>query len=460
MCIRPKFILVRQDKCKPWKVDAYKRVADRFADSDIHKRIYPYWMNKVLVPCGNCVECLRARQNDLAARVVLAAKQYNSMHFWTLTYDEVNIPLSARKAFVFKDTGEVVLDSVPKSIVRLKRTQENIFSDEMVAYFRRKIIDMKRSKNARVLFVPWLTNQEDKEYDEYYYITPSLHRRDVKLWLKRCRVYYEREFGKPLSDFKYVFAGEFGPNTCRPHYHIITLGLSDKEVAYMRNSWEHRFGFTKVMKIPAFNKDGSSGYVLAAKYISKYIIKGEFEADSVLNGYCEKPRVCLSRYIGTSIPDELVDYYRCTDVFGRYGLDSLVVEKGSRFDRQLSLSDLVKLYNEVRKRAVLRLGSSWLPLPKAVMRSLFSVDDYYYSILHEKNVKFARQSVVQMAFSSFVESDFLADLVSEFRSLGREPDEETAFIISSWFDQQKGSVEIKESAGKAAFQSFYAKSKF
>ena len=352
----------------------------------------------------------------------------------------------------------MILDKVPVSLVRLKRGEVSLFTDDQISSFRDEIKMMPRTPSARVLFKE-SSQPVVNGFKKYYYITPSLHRRDVRMWLKTSRVRFERQFGKKLSDFKYVLAGEFGPNTCRPHYHIILLGLSKFELLFLTEQW--KYGFTKIKKIPAFNGDGSSGFVLAAKYISKYIVKGDFEADCVKNGFVERPRVCLSRYIGTSIPDELVDYYRCTDVFGRYNLDTLQVDDGSRFGRTLSLDDLCRFYSEVRKRSVYRLGlSSWLPLPKVIMKRLFSVDESYYNLEKFKYETFSRQSIVQMAFASFVESDFLSDYIRELRSDKSLSDDQIVDKIDSFIKSQKDANEIKESFGKKDFQSFYAKSRF
>lgn len=469
MCLRPRFIYVFRDKTKLHKQLAYKQVVDKFAYPGLRERVEPRFVQRVQVPCGHCVECLRARQSDLAARVAIAAKDAHSLHHLTLTYSEDTVPLCARKAFVSIETGEVVLDNVPVQLCRLSRNVKPLFNEYYIADFRKKIHKMRRSPQARVLTVDshYITAslddpcslQDDRflGWDTYYFVSPSLQRRDVRLWLKRSRVRYEREFGVKMSDFKYVCAGEFGPRTCRPHYHILFIGAKDKEVKFLQSQWQ--FGFSKYKKIPEINKDGSSGFVLAAKYVSKYIVKGDFEADSVKNGYVERPRLCLSRFIGTTLPDDLVDYYRCYDVFGRYNLDSLIVENGSRFDKQLSLEDLARLYTEFRKRAVFRFGlNSWVPLPRCIIKQLFSVHDSYYSIEKFKNVDYVRQSLVQMAFNSFVEGDFLDDFIRELRSNDSLSESEILDKVVEYLSSEEISIQKKEEVGRQNLREFYANS--
>lgn len=459
MCLRPRHITVFYNRTKLHKQLSYSRVISKWCDGELANRIDHRFSQLIKVPCGHCPECMRARQNDLAARVALAAREYHNMHFVTLTYRDFDIPLSARPALVDTDTGEIILDSVPINLTRQSRSVKVPFDLYQQAYFRSELEKLPATPKARVIFHPG-EDCVNRRYLKYYFITPTLNRRDVRMWLKRCRVRFERAFGHKCSDFKYVLAGEFGSKTCRPHYHLILLGLKPWEVRFFVSQWS--FGFAQMKTIPEINKDGSSGFVCASKYISKYIVKGDFEVDSVIKGYVERPRVCLSRYVGTRLPDEYIDYFRCTDVYGRYGLDSLIVDNGTYFGRQLNIDELRNLYNEFRKRSVLRFGlSSWLPLPRAVIKQLFSVNETYYSIDKNENIEFTRQSVVQMAFNSFVESDLLGDFVAKLRQdCPQLSDGEIQARIDEFLVNEKNVTESKESSGKLDFQRFYAQDSF
>lgn len=64
-----------------------------------------------------------------------------------------------------------------------------------------------------------------------YYADPStgegfpvytLRKKDIQLFLKRCRKYF---FGDEKGTLRYYICGEYGPTTMRPHYHCILFGL-------------------------------------------------------------------------------------------------------------------------------------------------------------------------------------------------------------------------------------------
>lgn len=53
---------------------------------------------------------------------------------------------------------------------------------------------------------------------------PVLEKRDCQLWLKRLRKYFDR------PGIRYYLAGEYGPRTHRPHYHVILFGVAPSEL--------------------------------------------------------------------------------------------------------------------------------------------------------------------------------------------------------------------------------------
>ncbi len=55
-------------------------------------------------------------------------------------------------------------------------------------------------------------------YDDTKRLTYSLVKKDVQNFLKRLRKFYKN------IKFKYYVAGEYGPSTFRPHYHMILFG--------------------------------------------------------------------------------------------------------------------------------------------------------------------------------------------------------------------------------------------
>ena len=313
-----------------------------------------------VVACGKCLECLKRRQNDLAVRCNSLAQRYGSMVFTTLTYDNENLPLFIRMYKVSRDTGEVFFDSQARPLVRLPDESEKP-SESWLSVVRSKVLSMQASPYARVLTIPFeVASAFSEEYDYFFEVTPSLYRRDVRLWLKNARVKYERSFGTKLPDFKYVLIGEMGPKTCRPHYHLAFFGLSKKVVDWMTELWKYGFHLNKLVN--AINEDGSNGFEIASKYIGKYMVKGRFECDSVKCGLAERPRLCMS--LGVSkLSDQLVSYYRCYDLFGAYDIEH----------PSLSPGDYLRLYEEVRKRSGISIGPNRYGLPASFSKQIWSV---------------------------------------------------------------------------------------
>ena len=56
-----------------------------------------FWKNKYKViqfPCGNCADCTKARQNDIAVRAAFEAMKYSDISFCRLSYRDEALPLS------------------------------------------------------------------------------------------------------------------------------------------------------------------------------------------------------------------------------------------------------------------------------------------------------------------------------------------------------------------------------
>lgn len=135
----------------------------------------------ILVPCGKCPACLSQKRLDMVNRLKLEASASDFNIFFTLTYDELNVP---RYSEVYPD-------------------------DEL----------------ARLL--------------------PDLQvvdKRSVQLFLQRIRNSFRPLH--ETTQLRYAICSEYGPTTLRPHYHGILFGLParwnpDVEI---QNAWP--FGFT------------------------------------------------------------------------------------------------------------------------------------------------------------------------------------------------------------------------
>lgn len=245
---------------------------------------------EVFVPCGKCEECLSKKHSAFALEAVLEARAASSMWFVTLTYRNGTVPVMGRRVFFDNDCTEL---------------QECWF--ESLSSAKRKLVekisrvDMSGSRALNSFsYVENLGFCTETAWNEVFY-TPSLRREDVRKWLKRCRVAWKRLHGEDLN-LRYVFFGEYGDSTYRPHYHGLLLNLSKVQADFMASEWNRTFGFTLFTEVPAFNPDGSPARVKVANYVSKYISKGNHYKPVEL-GLAEVPRrfsslgfgkVCLS----------------------------------------------------------------------------------------------------------------------------------------------------------------------
>lgn len=414
-----------------------------FMARDRLSRFYGFKRDVMVVPCGKCIECLKKRQNDLALRCMREASKRGSMHFLTLTYDDAHLPLSVRLAKVDKSTGEVFYDYPATPLVRLEDSSKEA-SQEYLAFVRGKLSQMELSSSARVVVTPFF---EDEDFLFQFEVTPSLHRRDVRLWLKKCRVRYQRQFGTLLPDFSYVIVGEYGPKTCRPHYHLAFFGLSRNQVQYLRDQWEYG-SITDLQTVSAVNEDGSNGFEIASRYIGKYMSKGKFECDSVKCGLSEKPRLMLSRGVGCDLPDSLLYYFRCYDLFGKYDIEHLTLEDGSR----LSPAQLDILYKEVKKRSFFEYGSAKYAIPRNLLLKIwfnYGPDKVY------------RASQFRRLYSASLSCDIFRDFIS--KRLKGAPGISEREVINEAFEFlacSERSALLQEEFDERNLSTFYANSEF
>lgn len=228
------------------------------------------------VPCGKCAECRAKKQSEFAALSVLEAESAGSIAFITLTYNNDSVPVqnSFYREFSQLDSNlnkvscsEVLFDGFTRGFEFAGRTCQPVF-------------------NGTKLFngVP---------VDSY--LTPSLRRLDVQLFIKRYRQDYFRRNGKRL-DFRFSFFGEYGEQFKRPHYHMLVYGLDKSECQRLCSLWH--YGFYDLKFVEHFNADGSDAFSKVSRYVSKYISKGLFLPDFVRAGYAEKPRRQSSLHFG------------------------------------------------------------------------------------------------------------------------------------------------------------------
>lgn len=188
-------------------------------------------IEKIKVPCGQCLGCRLDYSRQWAIRCTLEAKQWEHNYFVTITYNEMHVPVNSH--FVVDPvTGEVV------------------------------------GENKSMTLMP----------------------DDLTNFIKRLRRNFQREKGH--TGVRFFACGEYGPQNVRPHYHLILFNCPlddlileryENGYAYYRSpfiekAWSvldedgqrHQIGFVQVTDF---------SYETAA-YTARYMLKKHKGKDS------------------------------------------------------------------------------------------------------------------------------------------------------------------------------------
>lgn len=284
------------------------RVEERFPH-----RLAFHGKYQLTVPCGHCAECLKKKQNDFMIRFYREARRSSSVAFLTLTYSNNTIPIAFNRFTLSKTSGELKLGRC-KVYSSRDKDYNLVRSCEHV-----QLALLQYRLNKPHYHVSYYSEDEDVVVSPVF----SLCRKDVQLWLKNCRVAYEREFEQKLPEFKYTCIGEYGSSRHRPHYHMVFFGLDYHIIKWFAKRWKDQYGFTYFEPCKAVSDDGSNGYLKLSRYLSKYISKGPFEFECVGCGECEKPRRCQSLQFGSSLSEREISHYLAYDLYGKYNIETL-----------------------------------------------------------------------------------------------------------------------------------------
>lgn len=207
-----------------------------------------------VVPCGKCVECVDRKQKDMMQVFLNVAKRSTNIVFATFTYNDEHLPQ------MFS-----LWDYEANGVVQQSFDRSELSPDEF----------------------------------QEVYAVPSLRRLDWRLWLKRARVAYERKHGHKL-DFIYATIGEYGKLHQRPHYHTMFFNASLKDISELVSSWSLGFSLCEQVKM-------NQSLTSVCRYMAKYLYKGLFDVDDVLDGLSERPRVMASKNL-LQIDDDFKDW--------------------------------------------------------------------------------------------------------------------------------------------------------
>lgn len=434
---------------------------------------------EVTVPCGKCDECLKRKQNSIAARIFEEAKHVPYIYFVTLTYAPEYEPWAATLCSPDLNTGALVPVSKPIpqfGVPEIKYYQELsktfLYSSKQSAYrvFYKEIplpefeLD---SENSKITLVPSYreTDRKTRRKDEkmsysfrlgeldslFISYTPTLYFHDVQNTLKRWRIGYQRKNKMKLPDFKYVFFGEYGTEfTRRPHYHGLFIGkdLTKELVKDFMSYWT--YGSVKDLKVvPQLNKDGTNAHGLLSKYVSKYVGKGSFDHEPLNLGLTLNQRGAISKKLGQCLPQQVIDYVTCQEL----------KKFNPRFaESELSDEDKKVIIPEVANRLkfFIQLGPNWRPIqfamPQAFYKQIFHcrrllTGEYIYDELYYLVKDFIRNRNSENDYREF--RQFCANF-----PLGKG-----AEACDAYHDLQKARLQDRAQAARANRKRIYQKRK-
>lgn len=388
----------------------------------------------------------------MVVRCKREAEKRGSFAFVTLTYDDEHLPLTRSLFRINKDTGEEEIYYKPEFIST--GYHPNI---DYLQLFTTIVASDSPRYQCFTLF-------EDNEFSYEIRVTPSVCRLDVRTWLKTSRIQYERVFGKKLPNFSYVAISEYGPKTCRPHYHLAFFGLGKQDLNWLVDRWK----FAKVKKVSFVNQvnaDKSDGWARAAQYIGKYMSKGKFECLSVKDGSAEKPRVCQSIGLGMKDLEAVERFVLCKDMIGDYDPDTLRFKDSQKF---LSEHQLNLLCQEIPKRLIYKVSpevktesglvikpACILPLPRIIRDKIFKVSNRY-----EDKTKKAPTTLWALVTAS-LRDKFIRESNERFEQFCASfPEREMSENCAEFAYWEAFSSDVKEKTMYEDYRSFYSKSLF
>jgi len=191
-----------------------------------------YTHESVVVPCGSCPSCLLRRSSIQTNLLTTYSAQFRYAYFVTLTYAPRFLP-TLEVSVVETCTGDIADVSCVPDINDLDADDPNTYLFGFRSVPRSASVKLKTSTVERIFKDPevkftcpmkpkdLLSILEKVRHDVPYRI-PYVCNRDLDLFLKRLRSYYSDE------KLRYYAVSEYGPNSLRPHWHLLLLSNSER----------------------------------------------------------------------------------------------------------------------------------------------------------------------------------------------------------------------------------------
>lgn len=316
----------------------------------------------VQLPCGKCLECVKKYQNHWVMRLIEESKHWRYSYLLNLSYANENLP------YIELDFANAPYNETDKLAVYgdYKGIGDYLYDEYDRRYF---VVDNDAQAQARFDYVykvvsklnnkhvNKLRQRKNTEYCNYLIAdniqdgikVPVVNYDDVQRWIKRARTRYERDHDGEKMDFKYFLCSEYGPNTFRPHYHVLLFCntmLSYDIINYFIKDWEYHYGDVQFSNKPVHGNSRSiDGNDVVSTYVSKYCLKpAELENPYVVCGLIPRPFRKMSNGIGAAFKDNLVNQVRDLAKTFNINLDDMFYKEENK------ISDIFDEFDSSMKR--------------------------------------------------------------------------------------------------------------
>lgn len=285
--------------------------------------IYNSHGQKLFVNCGKCPSCLQSKAIQRTNKIRATHVSGQTALFVTLTYNNQSIPYIVKEELDAAPIQKAFQDYNSSVKTGDFFKEINIYRNCEVKKVRcgssQKDVKYKRiyKKDAIVtdLSIPYvegckfkrLTHSSRKEYriGVVYY-------KDVQDFFKRLRQNLKRKY-KYDSKFQYFSVAEYGPTTCRPHFHLLIFCPSECVETFKAAivaSWPFDDGRR--------TRDYIKIAIDASAYVSSYVNSDSSVPSLFRVSKQVKPRHSASKTIGFGVSDfslpEVVKKFRLRDL--------------------------------------------------------------------------------------------------------------------------------------------------
>lgn len=246
-----------------------KELQNKLVTRCLHPRtvVNKYTHESVVVPCGHCPSCILRRSAVQTSLLTTYSAQFRYVYFVTLTYAPCFLP--TLEVSVVETCSDDIADvSCVPNIDDLDAGDPNTYLFGFRSVPRTAYVKVKNSTVRRVFKDPEVRFTYPMKPKELLSILgkinhnvpnriPYVCNRDLDLFLKRLRSYYSDE------KFRYYAVSEYGPNSFRPHWHLLLFSNSER---FSQTVCEN------VSKAWSYGRcDASLSRGLAASYVASYV---------------------------------------------------------------------------------------------------------------------------------------------------------------------------------------------